>query len=81
MSEGSRAARRKSDGFKKIELLEVGRDVEYVAAFRDHQFIEENVATRDAVEDVRSRIGARELIFARLQFPAGIERASHQELP
>ena len=46
-----------------------------------HEFVEENVATRDAIEDVRRGIGAIESIFSGLQLPAGMEGAGHQELP
>ena len=69
MSEGLRAARRKVGGFQEIETPHAGRDIKHVAAFGHYQFIEKDVAARDAIQDVGWRVGASELIFAGLQLP------------
>ena len=49
---GLRAASRKSAAGKSSELLGGGGDVEHVLALGHHQVEGENVAARDAVEDL-----------------------------
>ena len=81
MSAGLRAARRKSESLQKIETADARRDIEHVAAFRNVQLVEEDVAARDAVQDAGRRIRAREAVLAGLQLFSRIDCPDHQELP
>lgn len=56
-------------------------DVEEIVAFGDTEFIEMYVAARDAVEDLPGGGWLRELVFAGLELPAGLEKPGQGELP